>query len=85
MMATFDTSKYIPIVGKYEIVFTKPARTKLTAELSLSESEIAAINAQLDSENKANFVSNTELKDEQGDVCAVGTAKYYLVAAADLK
>lgn len=84
MMATFDVSEYVPIVGKFEITFIKPANTGLTAELVLTQEQIVDVKAQLKSANRAQFETSTELVDENGQVCAIGRAKYYLVAKADL-
>ena len=84
MMATFDVTEYIPIVGKFEITFVKPATTTLTAELSLTEEQIVEVNKQIEANNRAQFETSTELVDQHGDVCAVGKAKYYLVHKNDI-
>ena len=79
MMATFNVAEYVPVVGKYEIIFTKPASSALTAELALDQAQIDDINAQLETNKRAQFETSTELIDQSGDVCAVGKAKYYLI------
>lgn len=85
MMATFDVSEYIPIVGKFEITFIKPATTALTAELKLSDDQVVDVNQQLNDNNRAQFETSTELVDQKGKVCAVGRAKYYLVHKSEIE
>lgn len=84
MMATFDVTNFVPIVGKFDITFVKPATTALTAELKLTDEQIADIKQQLDDNNRAQFETSTELIDQKGDVCAVGKAKYYLIHKQDI-
>lgn len=84
MMATFNLSEHVPIVGKFEITFIKPVSTSLTAELSLTREQVEDVKAQLADTNKAQFETSTELVNQEGVVCAIGKAKYYLIAKSDL-
>lgn len=85
MMATFDTDDYVPIVGKFEITFTRPVVSALTAELKLSEEEILDVNQQLADTKKAKFTTSTELVDQEGQVCATASAVYFLIHKLVLK
>lgn len=67
---TFDLDGFIPIVKSLEIKFLKPASTRVRAAASLSEEEIARIEAEARANGKAQFVLTAEITDESGAVVA---------------
>ena len=62
-LSSFDTSKYFPIVKALNIDFLKPAKSDVTVEISMTTEQIAGIQAEADSNGKAEFVLKGELKD----------------------
>ena len=73
---TFDLDGFIPIVKSLEIRFLKPATTTVTARTSLSDEEIARIEAEAQANGKAEFVLSTEVTDEAGMVVAATEGVY---------
>ena len=77
-ISTFDGSKFFPIVRNLEIKFVKPAMTDATVEVRLSEEDAADIAKRAETEGKANYDWDCELKNTDGDVVAVATCKYQM-------
>jgi thioesterase domain-containing protein len=75
---TFDLDGFIPIVKSLEIRFLKPATTTVTARTSLSEEEIARIQAEAETTGKSQFVLTTEVTDEAGVVVAATEGVYQM-------
>src|SRR5262249_5318056 len=69
-LSSFDTSKYFPIVKALNMDFLKPAKSDVTVEISMTTEQIAGIQAEADSNGKAEFVLKGELKDSAGVVVA---------------
>jgi len=65
-LSSFDTSKYFPIVKALNIDFQKPAKSDVTVEISMTTEQIAGIQAEADSNGKAEFVLKGKLKDSAG-------------------
>jgi acyl-coenzyme A thioesterase PaaI-like protein len=77
-LSSFDTSKYFPIVKSLNIDFLKPAKSDVTVEISMTTEQIAAIQAEADSNGKAEFVLKGELKDSAGVVVAESHGVYQI-------
>ena len=73
---TFDLDGFIPIVKSLEIKFLKPATSTVTARTSLSDEEIARIEAEAKENGKSEFVLRTEVTDENGVVVAATEGVY---------
>ncbi|MFH0823583.1 MAG: YiiD C-terminal domain-containing protein [Pseudomonadota bacterium] len=79
-LATFDPSKYYPVVKELTIRFLKPAETDLTFEASLAPEEVARLNSDLSSKSKADFVIEGVIKDTSENVVAQTRAVYQVRA-----
>jgi acyl-coenzyme A thioesterase PaaI-like protein len=77
-LSSFDTSKYFPIVKALNIDFLKPAKSDVTVEISMTTEHIAGIQAEADSNGKAEFVLKGELKDSAGVVVAESHGVYQI-------
>src|SRR5262249_55577182 len=55
-LSSFDTSKYFPIVKALKIDFLRPAKSDVTVEISMTTEQIAGIQAEANSNGKAEFV-----------------------------
>ncbi len=67
--ASFDHTKYYPIVKALFIQYRRPATTDVTVEASLSEEEVEAVRKEADAKGKADWKMDLELKDKSGQVC----------------
>jgi thioesterase domain-containing protein len=67
--ASFDHTKYYPIVKALSIQYHRPATTDVTVEASLSEEEVEAVQKEADAKGKADWKMDLELKDKSGQVC----------------
>lgn len=76
--SSFDTSKYYPIVTDLQISFVRPTKTDATVEFSLSETEIARIEADAEASGKAIYELHGELKDADGNTVATSVGQYQL-------
>jgi thioesterase domain-containing protein len=69
--ATFDHGKYYPILKEATIKFKKLATTDITVEVFLSPEQIENIQKKADETGKSDWIMDLELKDTQGNICAV--------------
>jgi hypothetical protein len=69
--ASFDHTKYYPIVKALSIQYRRPVTTDVTVDASLSEEEVAAIQSEADAKGKADWKMDLELKDKSGQVCCL--------------
>ena len=76
--ATFDGSRYAPIVKGADIRFLRPARTGVRASTALSADEVARVTAAADENGKADYVLETQVVDEEGTVVATLRGDYQL-------
>ncbi|AYF74245.1 DUF4442 domain-containing protein [Nocardia yunnanensis] len=79
-IASFDTSKYFPLVKDLHIYFRKPAATAVRAEASLSEAEIARIAAEAEAKGKADYTLKAVVTDANGVVVVETEGLYQLRA-----
>ena len=77
-LSSFDTTRYFPIVKALNMDFLKPAKSDVTVEISLTDEQIAAIQADADTKGKAEFVLEGELKDNAGLVVARSRGTYQI-------
>lgn len=69
--ASFDFTKYYPIVKALAIQYKRPATTDVTVEMTLSEEQVAAVQQEADEKGKADWKMDLELKDQAGTVCCL--------------
>ena len=70
-IASFDYTRFYPIVKAINIQYRRPATTSVTVETTLSTEEINAIQQEADTKGKADWKMNLELKDQAGEVCCL--------------
>jgi thioesterase domain-containing protein len=70
-VASFDHTKYYPIVKAMSIQYRRPATTDVTVEASLSEAAVEAIQKEADEKGKADWTMDLEVKDKSGQVCCL--------------
>ena len=68
--SSFDVPGAVPLVKRLEIDFTRPATTDVVARTTLSDDEIARVQAEASEQGKANFELQAEVTDESGTVVA---------------
>ena len=84
-LTTFDVSRYYPVVKEMNIRFRRPAATDITVALSISEKQVRAIQKEAAENGKAEYTLETELKDTEGTVVAIGKGIYQLRPMAEIK
>ena len=70
-VASFDHTKYYPIVKALSIQYRRPATTDVTVEASLSKEDVEAVQREADAKGKADWKMDLELKDNTGQVCCL--------------
>ena len=70
-IASFDYTRFYPIVKAINIQFRRPATTYVTVEATLSVEEIDAIQREADAKGKADWKMDLEIKDQAGVVCCL--------------
>ncbi|MBN1363777.1 MAG: YiiD C-terminal domain-containing protein [Syntrophaceae bacterium] len=70
-IASFDYTRFYPIVKAINIQYRRPATTSVTVEAILSEEEINAIQQEAEAKGKADWKMDLEIKDEAGEVCCL--------------
>ena len=69
--ASFDHTKYYPIVKALSIQYRRPATTDVTVEASLSKEDVEAVQREADAKGKAAWKMDLELQDKSGQVCCL--------------
>lgn len=69
--ATFDTSKYYPILKEATIKYKKPATTDVTIDASVPPEEAALMTKTAEETGKSDWPLELELKNSQGEVCTI--------------
>ena len=69
--ASFDRTKYYPIVKALSIQYRRLATTDITVEASLSIEDVEAMQREADVKGKADWKMDLELKDQSGQVCCL--------------
>ncbi|CAM2840624.1 PaaI family thioesterase [Mycobacterium intermedium] len=79
-LATFDTSKFFPLVKNVDITFVSMATTPLRAEASMDDETIARVAAEAAERGKANYTLEAVVSDANGTVVATTRGLYQLRA-----
>ncbi len=77
-MATFDPTKFFPIVKDMSIKFLLPAETDVFIEMSMTEGEVDRIKTDADKNGKADYILEGELKNTSGQVVAKSKGIYQM-------
>jgi len=70
-VASFDYTKFYPIVKAINIQFCRPATTDVTVEVTLSEAEAEAIQREVEAKGKADWKMDLEVKNQTGEICCL--------------
>ena len=79
-LATFDASRFYPIVTGMDIRFLKMARTDISVEVRMEESEVERLTAEAGEAGKARYSWTCDLVDTDGVVVARSTNDYQMRA-----
>jgi len=63
-VASFDYTRFYPIVKAINIQFRRPATTDVTVEATLSEAEVNAIQGEAEAKGKADWKMESSAKEE---------------------
>lgn len=74
---SFD-DKFFPILKDLKMDFLKMAKTDVTVEFELSQSELCRLENEASVHGKCDFVLQGEIKDKNGEVVAKSFANYQL-------
>ena len=77
-LTSFDTDRFYPVVKEMTIRFLKPALTEATVEIGLDEATIAGIEAEASRHGKADYILESEIRDQAGQVVAASRGIYQL-------
>lgn len=78
MLGTFGMQRFVPIVTALDMEFVKVAKEDVYVELELTSEEIERIEAEALTHGKSDFVLESELTSESGDVLARSRATYQM-------
>ncbi|SOJ52562.1 hypothetical protein MSIMFB_00077 [Mycobacterium simulans] len=79
-LATFDASKYFPLVKKLDITFVGMATTALRAEARMDDQTITRVEAEAAAQGKADYTLDAVVTDATGAVVATTHGLYQLRA-----
>ena len=79
-LATFDASRFYPVVRDMHIDFRRAARTDVEVAVELADDEIERIRTEADERGKADWSWTCELTDAEGTVVTVTENRYQLRA-----
>lgn len=77
-LATFDASRFYPVVRDMHIDFRRPARTDVEVVVELSDDEAERIRTAAEERGKADWTWTCELTDAHGTVVTVTENHYQL-------
>ncbi|MBU1329538.1 MAG: DUF4442 domain-containing protein [Gammaproteobacteria bacterium] len=77
-LTSFDAQRYYPIVKSFNLNFRRPALGDIRVEARLSAEQIDALQAQAQSNGKAEFSLTLALTNDAGEVVADSSALYQL-------
>jgi len=75
---TFQLEGFVPLVKSVDIKFLRPASTEVRAETSLTDDEIARIEAEARATGKSEFVLEATVTDANGVVVATTSGVYQM-------
>lgn len=76
--ATFDVTRFFPLVKSVEIDFKRPARSDVFAEARLDEDTIAAATAAAEAEGRGRYELRATVTDAEGTVVATTVGQYQI-------
>ena len=79
-LATFDASRFYPVVKDMHIRFRALARTDVEVAVSLDDEEVERIRAEAEANGKADWSWTCELTDTEGTVVTITENHYQLRA-----
>ena len=77
-LSTFDMTKFYPVVKALTVNFRRPATGSVFAEASISDELAAELAQRAEADGKAEFVFETTVTDEAGEVVATTEGTYQL-------
>ena len=77
-LSTFDMTKFYPVVKGLSINFRRPATGAVFAEASMTDELVAELTEKAAADGKAEFIFETTLTDEAGEVVATTEGTYQL-------
>ena len=76
--ATFDGERFFPLVKSSQIRYRAPGRGRLLVEATISDEEVARLEAEAAEHGKADWELDVEITDEEGTVVAQMTSQYQM-------
>jgi thioesterase domain-containing protein len=77
-LSTFDMTKFYPVVKALSINFRRPATGAVFAEASIADEMATELADKAEADGKAEFLFETTLTDEAGEVVATTEGTYQL-------
>lgn len=69
--ASFDHTRYFPVLKETSIRYSRPATTNIIAELALTTEQVEEARRIAEEKGKVDMITDIELKDEQGEICCL--------------
>lgn len=76
--ATFDAERFFPLVKSSQIRYRAPGRGRLSVEATITDDEVARLEAEAAEHGKADWEFDLQITDEQGTVVAEMTSQYQM-------
>ena len=76
--ATFDAERFFPLVKSSQIRYRAPGRGRLFVEATISDDEVARLEAEAAEHGKADWEFQLDITDEEGTVVAEMTSRYQM-------
>jgi thioesterase domain-containing protein len=77
-LSTFDMTKFYPVIKGMTVNFRRPATGTVFAEASMTDEQVADLTEKAAADGKAEFIFETTLTDEAGEVVATTEGTYQL-------
>jgi thioesterase domain-containing protein len=77
-LSTFDMTRFYPVIKGMTINFRRPATSAVYAEASMTDELVAELAEKAAANGKAEFIFETTLTDEAGEVVATTEGTYQL-------
>jgi acyl-coenzyme A thioesterase PaaI-like protein len=81
-IATFDRTRYFPLVKNLDIKFVGMAKSEVRAEVTLDEETVRRVESEADANGKSDFIVDAVVTDADGQVVATTRGLYQLRAQA---